>query len=335
MVKNRLLVNASLLLLFCGLLFVLLEICYRVYLFGPASLSPKRLESIQSIATVGLVRASAHREVIYELEPNLDTYFKLTRFRTNSHGLRDREYDLAKPDDTFRIAVVGDSFTMPSGVRGEDAYHSVLEEQLNARGDGVRYEVLNFGVGGYALRHYLATLEHKALAFDPDLVLVGFCAETDHWPGLSPDQLVGPYRPRPPQTVLFHSFAVQKIQTLLGEGRPIVQGMDTTPLKISPKQETQMAERFAQIAGLGRREDLPVLVAYLSNRVRDPSLVKRLVETEGMGFVDVSRRFQGKPLADYVIYRADGHPNEAAHRIFAEGILDHLVESSMLPGPGA
>ena len=107
MVKKRFLVNTSLLLLFCVLLFVFLEVCYRVFLFGPASLSPKRLESIQSIATVGLVRASPHREVIYELEPNLDTYFKLTRFRTNSHGLRDREYDLTKPDDAFRIVVVG------------------------------------------------------------------------------------------------------------------------------------------------------------------------------------------------------------------------------------
>ena len=45
-------------------------------------------------------------------------------------GLRDQEYDLQKTKNTFRVVVVGDSYTMPAGVSIEDAYHTLLEEEI-------------------------------------------------------------------------------------------------------------------------------------------------------------------------------------------------------------
>ena len=37
------------------------------------------------------------------------------------------------------------------------------------------YEVLNFGVGGYDVLQEVALLEHRGVAYRPDLVVVGFC----------------------------------------------------------------------------------------------------------------------------------------------------------------
>ena len=62
-------------------------------------------------------------------KPDLRDHFKMQPFETNSHGMRDREYSPEKPPNTFRIAVVGDSFTMGSGVAIEDVFHSRIESR--------------------------------------------------------------------------------------------------------------------------------------------------------------------------------------------------------------
>ena len=82
--------------------------------------------------------------------------FKLAPFRTSSQGFTIGSTPWAKPPGTHRAVVVGDSFTMPSGVALEDAFHTVAENHLNAQDDGTSYEVINFGVAGYDPSQYLA-----------------------------------------------------------------------------------------------------------------------------------------------------------------------------------
>jgi len=61
---------------------------------------------------------------------------------------------------------------MGSGVADDETFAAVLEDRLNQeakRGD--RYEMLNFGVGGYGLLQRLVAMEEKAFRFNPDVVL--------------------------------------------------------------------------------------------------------------------------------------------------------------------
>ena len=109
----------------------------------------------------------------------MHTHLKLTPFETNSRGLRDREYDLSKPENVFRVAVIGDLYTMPSGVDVRNPYHKVVERRLNLAGGPLSYEFINFDVGGYSLRQYWAVIRHKVLKYDPDMVLIGFCSSSD------------------------------------------------------------------------------------------------------------------------------------------------------------
>ena len=53
--------------------------------------------------------------------------------KINSKGLRDNEYPYEKPDDTYRILMLGDSFTFGYGVNIEDTMAKVLEENLNKK----------------------------------------------------------------------------------------------------------------------------------------------------------------------------------------------------------
>ena len=107
------------------------EMTYRIYLFGMNAFSYKKLNTLVAITSTGFIRASEYPEVLYELKPNLRSYFKLVKFETNSQGLRDKEYRIKKEYGISRMVVIGSSYSMGSGVAIDETYHSILEERLN------------------------------------------------------------------------------------------------------------------------------------------------------------------------------------------------------------
>ncbi len=113
--------------------------------------------------------------LLFDLKPNLHRTLFSQPFRTNSYGLRDREYSLEKPPGVFRIAVLGSSIDMGWGVGTEETYVKLLEGWLNEhaarRGLARRFEVLNFAVAAYSPMQRLEAFRRKAVAFDPDMVL--------------------------------------------------------------------------------------------------------------------------------------------------------------------
>lgn len=92
-----------------------------------------------------------------------------TFVRINSKGLRDREYEYAKPAGVYRIIVLGDSFAWGYGVGQGKNFADLLEEQL-----GASVEVINAGVSGYGTDQELLFLEREGMKYQPDLVIVAF-----------------------------------------------------------------------------------------------------------------------------------------------------------------
>lgn len=95
----------------------------------------------------------------------------------NSKGLRDREYDLAKPEGVFRILVLGDSFTWGYGVSDEEIFTERLESKLVE--DGAKVEILNAGVSGWGTDQQLLFLEREGFKYEPDLVVLAFFIYND------------------------------------------------------------------------------------------------------------------------------------------------------------
>ncbi|MHC4341764.1 MAG: SGNH/GDSL hydrolase family protein [Planctomycetota bacterium] len=119
----------------------------------------------------------------YRLRPNSIGRFgeaigRHSLAKTNSHGHRDGETTVQKPDGTFRVLVLGDSMTFGTNVRQEEAYPHVLELLLNERFDAPM-EVVSTGVGGWTPFQYAQYYEHYGLRFSPDLLLVGFFVGND------------------------------------------------------------------------------------------------------------------------------------------------------------
>ena len=101
--------------------------------------------------------------------------------RINDAGLRDREHVLAKPDNTVRIAVLGDSYAEAVQVPMEDTFWSVLEREIKGcpRFDGREVEVINFGVSGYGTAQELLMLRQRVWRYSPDIVLLAFVTGND------------------------------------------------------------------------------------------------------------------------------------------------------------
>ena len=123
----------------------------------------------------------------WTLKPNASARFVALDFDTqiniNSLGLRDKERSLEKDNNTYRILVLGDSFTYGFGVNNNETYSAILENLLNTQsslGTNKKFEVWNAGfASGYTEDTFYLYLREKGFEFKPDMVLVGMYVEND------------------------------------------------------------------------------------------------------------------------------------------------------------
>jgi hypothetical protein len=124
------------------------------------------------------------QELGYSLRPNAAGWWLkegATYVTINSQGLRDREHTFAKPPDTIRIAVLGDSFAEALQVPMEKAFWTLMQpkvqdcsraNELKAGSAGPKVEILNFGVSGYSTARELILLRQRVWQYSPDIVLL-------------------------------------------------------------------------------------------------------------------------------------------------------------------
>ncbi len=93
-------------------------------------------------------------------------------FTLNNKGMRGpSDYVYDKNKDTFRVAILGDSFTFGMGVDSRQTASVILNKLLNSSGKN-RYEALNFGVCSYSPLLEYIYLTHEAVKYNPDLVVL-------------------------------------------------------------------------------------------------------------------------------------------------------------------
>jgi len=112
--------------------------------------------------------------VTKKLKPDLDIEFKGARFQTNKFGLRDRTMNLVPESNTLRIALLGGSIEMGSGVTTEQTFENLVEDRLtNERlfSPFKRVEIVNFAVPGTHLPQHLARLDKIVPEFKPRLII--------------------------------------------------------------------------------------------------------------------------------------------------------------------
>jgi hypothetical protein len=99
----------------------------------------------------------------------------------NRAGFRGPQWTIAKPPDTLRVAVVGDSFTEAPQVAYEQTFCAVTERALGGcKGLGGRkIQVMNFGTDAYGTAQELVTLRRHVWQYSPDIVVLAFFSGND------------------------------------------------------------------------------------------------------------------------------------------------------------
>jgi hypothetical protein len=322
-------------LLFIGAVLLMVELSFRVYLFGVNSLNPLRMNSYTQIHDSGLTQAASVPAVYFELRPDSNSWYKGERFTTNSAGLRDTEYAKDKPADTFRVAVLGSSWTMGSGVLLENVWHSLLEQELNATNAKLNFEVISFGVDQYGLGEIVATLEHKVPAYDPDLVII---ALTHYTPTVLWPEPPITYEPSARRNPFFNYYTARVIDLRLNLG--LFPNSDTRRESVAGDGDfrRQLYRALQSFSTYNTTTGTPVAIvrlAYTGRWTIKNQTVGSLFDTldDNLVYFDVLEqvRSQGHKPRQLRISNWDSHPNAMAHQLIAEAVRNSLIANELLP----
>ena len=259
---------------------------------------------------------------LYELLPSTEFHHKGVTVRTNQYGMRDQEYSLIRAEGTLRVALMGASFVFGAGVEGNEIFDTVLENRLNSEAAGGqydRYEVLNFGIGGYSPPEQMALLEDKVLRFDPQYVLYFEHSDTSRFAVLALARAL--------QQHAKHRYDfLRDIVAKAGIDPATVDATsDTETLvrRLTPFKEELLAKTYAQIAAIGRAAGVPVIWIYMPRPERFdigelPDFEARLAREAGLPVLGIANAYGAEELSSLWIAPWDHHPNAYGNQLIAD-----------------
>ncbi len=274
-----------------------------------------------------------------------------TGSKHNSHGFRSPEYTVAHPPGTFRLSVIGDSYTWGQGVRFEDVFTSVLpiEHKRSCPDSGAALEVLNHGTAGSTLIDNVVRLRAHVEALRPDLVLVQFTPNdiffrraVEGFPRLTGRDLSYRWHERLPP-----------INGYLGATLPLE---DWTFLEFRRAYARDSPEWGLLLAALDYLRDwsgrtgTPVYFLIFPLMPQEPwpgryteanaefadqlDRVAAEIRERGFGVLDLTDTYNERARGrDLKVSASDAHPGAHAHRLAAEALYEALLEEGPLACP--
>ncbi len=273
----------------------------------------------------------------------------------NSAGLRDVEHALIKPQGTFRVLGLGDSFTAGWGAAYEETYLRRAEAELNARdGEHPRIEFIKAGVNGYFPATQRMLLENYGLKYRPDLVVVGFVPNDvlDTWIGV--DAVVvskqGWLTSRDATelgglgTWLFVNSHVARIPLqALARGKRRLSYDDWTTTLYRPDEKAERAwqellEEYDRMDRAIRQSGGRLIVFYIP---ANPPLTamheypeQRLAAwaaSRNVEFVSALPAMRAAAAGQRLYWPIDGHCTPAGYRVLAEVLAGELDRRGLVP----
>ena len=259
-------------------------------------------------------------------------------------------YNPQKPAGTFRVAVVGDSFTFAPFMQFTDTFSYKLQQMLKVSGSPRNVEVINYGVPAYSTSHEIDTTK-QAITEGADLILLQITLNDPEIKAHRPSGLTenmtdrfGPLKLKGmTKTLARHWKTLGFVLTRLHNSQTHQAYIDYfTGLFMQEKTWKPFTDAMGQLVGLARESKTPIVAVVfpLFGMPMDEKYpfypihtkVKDLMTSLQVPNLDVSDIYQGIPLEHLqVIPGVDRHPNEIAHRMAAEHIYLWLEGQKMIP----
>lgn len=259
-------------------------------------------------------------------------------------------YNPNKPAGTYRIAVIGDSFTFAPFMQFTDTFSYKLQQMLKVSGSPRNVEVINYGVPAYSTSHEIETTQ-QAIKEGADLIILQITLNDPeikkHRPvGLTENMSdrFGPLKLKGTLRKLTrHWKTLGFVLTRLHNSRTHQAYTDYfTGLFMEEVTWKPFTESMARLVSLAQESKTPIVavvfplfgIAMDKNYPFYPihKKVKVLMTSLSVPNLDLSEIYQGIPLEHLqVIPGVDRHPNEIAHRMAAEKIYLWLEGQNMIP----
>ena len=247
----------------------------------------------------------------------------------NSDGLRDREYNLEKPVDTVRIAILGDSVAYGDRIDSrEEIFSEILEYSLNLLGEK-NFEVINFGVGGYNIVQEVELYNEKASRYNPDIIILAYVLN-------DPDDISMKITEKSKfKTIIStlerirfvnffydYSYALRK--------QEYDNKMDYIEYLHSEKIE-KVRSAFQELGNVDKRVVVvlfPVFSDFAEYKWEEEhDIIGNLAREMNFEFLDLFDAYSEFDAKDLRISKLDVyHPNELGHKIAADAIYDYLSD---------
>jgi len=284
----------------------------------------------QSVAARGgrLFQQTTKDMTLWENAPNFVGSSKDAPFRTNRWGMRDKDYSLAPPPRTYRVALLGSSLTVGSGVPLEQTMETLLEDRLNREGPGApgrRYEILNFSVGMYGIMQNAALLDQKVFAFKPNAVLVAVFSVDGRRMSTYLVKLIRARVPIP------YPYVREKLRQ---SGVDASMKQPELLRRLAPISEDLVRWSYQHIIEVCRQRGVTVLGIVLPEPVlkagHDIDQAARLAAAGGLPLLDLRGVYAGQSPDSLQLSRQgdlDAHWNARAHKLVSDRIYQLLRQN--------
>lgn len=252
-------------------------------------------------------------------------------YEFNALGCRGSDYEIPKPNNVYRVLMLGDSYTLGVGVHEPDTFTNKMQQFLNKQNTNTRYEFINCGVSGYGTREERMFYKLFGQRYQPDVVVVVMVWNDD----LSfADELRSGYVARQPSALehLFYDWG--KVQQYRYQ-RPSPNFNQAADELLILNDEVQ--QHGARLAAVIFRND-----ADFSGSTENGKLWNLLTETvmaklrgTNIPLLDLGRKlYANHDEAQLLVHPTiDGHPNNVAQAIAAEEILTFLKQERLIVLP--
>jgi hypothetical protein len=260
-----------------------------------------------------------------ELRPNLRTHLRDWPFTTNEWGMRDQPYSKVPAPGTRRIALLGSSVVMGSGVSDGENFESLIEARLNrehAPEPFQRYEILNFSVGGYGPLEQVGLVDQRLFAFEPTgLIFISHWSDTGrsitHLAKAVTRGIDVPYN------------ELRRIADAAGIDRSVPQAV--AEARLAPFGAELASFAYRHIASICRARGITPIWIYVpvlrdQAAADEPGDLARLAREAGFEVLDLSNVFDGLDRSRLKVSEADYHPNREGHMLIADRMYRELME---------
>ena len=268
--------------------------------------------------------------MLREITPSVSTFLGGAPIRSNSLGMRDREYATIKPPNTYRIVLLGASHEQGSGVKEDETYENLVEDRLNrelSSSHYSRYEILNMSVGMTGLFQRLLRLEQQGFQFEPDAVILSIAAGDKQFLFRHLSRALSLGIEPPPD----YRQIVERVARSAGIHGKMPEEM--IERRLQPYGDELYEWAFQRLAQQCKQRGIHPLVVFRpapldfqGSEQAERSEVTRLARAAGLEVIDLSPAFDSVTDRNtLVIATWDHHTSALGHRLLADKLYQGLV----------